>query len=55
LKGDQSVVHNATKATAQMWIEEPLETDPKKPGSKFNKLFDTHPPLDDRIKRLQEM
>jgi heat shock protein HtpX len=55
LKGDQSVVHYATKATAQMWIEEPLETDPKKPGSKFNKLFDTHPPLDDRIKRLQEM
>jgi heat shock protein HtpX len=55
LKGDQAVVHYATKATAQMWIEEPLETDPKKPGSKFNKLFATHPPLDDRIKRLQEM
>jgi heat shock protein HtpX len=55
LKGDQSVVHFATKATAQMWIEEPLETDPKKAGAKFNKLFDTHPPLDDRIKRLQEM
>jgi heat shock protein HtpX len=55
LKGDQAVVHYATKATAQMWIEEPLETDPKKPGAKFNKLFATHPPLDDRIKRLQEM
>jgi heat shock protein HtpX len=55
LKGDQAVVHYATKATAQMWIEQPLETDKKKPGSKFNSLFDTHPPLDDRIKRLQEM
>jgi heat shock protein HtpX len=55
LRDDQAVVHYATKATAQMWIEQPLETDRKKPGSKFNNLFDTHPPLDDRIKRLQEM
>ena len=55
LRDDHAVVHNATKATAQMWIEQPLETDKEKPGSKFNNLFDTHPPLEDRIKRLQEM
>jgi heat shock protein HtpX len=55
LRDDHAVVHHATKATAQMWIEQPLETDKKKPGSKFNNLFDTHPPLEDRIKRLQEM
>ena len=55
LRDDHAVVHNATKATAQMWIEQPLETDKKKPGSKFNNLFDTHPPLEDRIARLQEM
>jgi heat shock protein HtpX len=55
LRDDQAVVHHATKATAQMWIEQPLETDKDKPGSKFNNLFDTHPPLEDRIKRLQEM
>ena len=55
LRDDHAVVHHATKATAQMWIEQPLETDEKKPGSKFNKLFDTHPPLEDRIQRLQEM
>src|SRR5690242_8738703 len=55
LRDDQAVVHYATKATAQMWIEQPLETDKKKPGSKFNNLFDTHPPLEDRIARLQEM
>ncbi len=55
LRDDHAVVHNATKATAQMWIEQPLETDKKKPGSKFNSLFDTHPPLEDRIARLQEM
>jgi len=55
LRDDHAVVHHATKATAQMWIEQPLETDKKKPGSKFNNLFDTHPPLEDRIQRLQEM
>jgi len=55
LRDDHAVVHHATKATAQMWIEQPLEMDKKKPGSKFNNLFDTHPPLEDRIKRLQEM
>jgi heat shock protein HtpX len=55
LRDDHAVVHHATKATAQMWIEQPLETDKQKPGSKFNNLFDTHPPLEDRIRRLQEM
>jgi heat shock protein HtpX len=55
LRADQAIVHHATKATAQMWIEQPLETEKEKPGSKFNTLFDTHPPLEDRIRRLQEM
>jgi heat shock protein HtpX len=59
LRDDQAVVHYATKATAQMWIEQPLEVadeDQKKDArSRFNHLFDTHPPLEDRIKRLREM
>jgi heat shock protein HtpX len=59
LRDDHAIVHHATKATAQMWIEQPLEgpqEDGKKDArSRFNNLFDTHPPLEDRIKRLQEM
>jgi heat shock protein HtpX len=57
LRDDQAVVHYATKATAQMWIEQPLDTgDGKKDArSRFNHLFDTHPPLEDRIQRLKEM
>ena len=55
LRDDQAVVHYATKATAQMWIEQPLETAPDNASSKINKLFDTHPPLEERIQRLKEM
>ena len=56
LKNDQAVVHYATKATAQMWIEQPLETNKEKRAARrFDHFFDTHPPLEDRIKRLREM
>jgi heat shock protein HtpX len=68
LKGDQSVVHHATRATAQLWIESPLDRGQgggdsedgedgqgKKRGSWLNRAFDTHPPLDERIRILKEM
>ena len=63
LKDDQAVVHHATRATAQMWIESPLdrgkgESDGDGQGSKgswLNRAFDTHPPLDERIRILKEM
>ncbi len=54
LKGDTSVVHSASKATAHLWIEGPLETNEKK-QRKFDHMFATHPPLDDRIARLREL
>src|SRR4051794_10644902 len=49
LRDDQAVVHYATRATAQMWIESPLERDGeveegKKKGTRLNRMFDTHPP-----------
>jgi heat shock protein HtpX len=70
LKDDKAVVHHATRATAQMWIESPLERGPgggsedaqdgedaqgKRRGSWLNRAFDTHPPLDERIRILKEM
>jgi heat shock protein HtpX len=57
LKGDHAVVHNATRATAQLWIESPLDRE-KGEGHKrtwLNRAFDTHPPLDERIRILKEM
>jgi heat shock protein HtpX len=55
LEDDTSVVHTASKATAHLWIEEPLDTDASHPGSRFNKLFATHPPIAERIKALEAM
>jgi heat shock protein HtpX len=66
LKNDKAVVHHATRATAQMWIESPLDRgqggedggedgDGKRKGSWLNRAFDTHPPLDERIRILKEM
>ncbi|MBV8950167.1 MAG: zinc metalloprotease HtpX [Actinobacteria bacterium] len=55
LRDDQAVVHHATRATAQMWIEQPLDREEGKKGSWLNRAFDTHPPLEDRIKALKEM
>jgi heat shock protein HtpX len=56
LQDDQAVVHHATRATAQMWIEQPLDRDQEKKGTKgswLNRAFDTHPPLDERIAALK--
>lgn len=58
LRDDQAVVHNATRATAQMWIESPLDRDQQgegKKGSWLNRAFDTHPPLEERIAALKAM
>jgi heat shock protein HtpX len=55
LEGDKAVVHHATRATAQLWIESPLDRTEGKKGSWLNRAFDTHPPLDERIKILEAM
>jgi heat shock protein HtpX len=55
LQSDQTVIHSASKATAHLWIEEPLETEKKSPSTRFNNLFATHPPLEDRIAALEAM
>lgn len=55
LQTDTAVVHHATRATAQLWIESPLDREEGKKGSWLNRAFDTHPPLDERIKLLEAM
>ena len=55
LQTDKAVVHHTTRATAQLWIESPLDRTEGKKGARLNRLFDTHPPLEERIKILESM
>jgi heat shock protein HtpX len=56
LQADSTVTHSASMATAHMWIEQPLSgvNDTGRLGF-FHKLFNTHPPLADRIALLREI
>jgi heat shock protein HtpX len=56
LKADTTTTHSASMATAHMWIEQPLSgvRDQGRLGW-FHKMFDTHPPLDERIALLKEI
>jgi heat shock protein HtpX len=55
LETDKAVVRHTTRATAQLWIESPLDREEGKKGAWLNRLFDTHPPLEERIKILESM
>ncbi len=56
LREDTTVVHSSSRATAHLWIESPLARDPSEGRlSRINRLFNTHPPLDERIAALKEL
>ena len=56
LRDDTTVTHSATTATAHLWIEQPMSgvADDGKLGRLHN-MFDTHPPLEERIALLREL
>jgi heat shock protein HtpX len=56
LREDTTVTHSATTATAHLWIEQPMSGvgDEGKFGW-LNRMFDTHPPLEERIALLREL
>ena len=56
LKEDTTVTHSASMATAHLWIEQPMSGvgDNGKLGG-IHKMFNTHPPLDERIALLREL
>ena len=51
IASDPHAMAGANKATAHLFIANPL----KDHGGSMNSLFDTHPPLEDRIEKLREM
>jgi len=56
LRDDQTVVASGSRATAHLWIEAPLARTPDEGRlARFNRMFDTHPPLEERIAALREL
>jgi heat shock protein HtpX len=57
LLADQAVVSSGSRATAHLWIEEPVEryADNGRRSSRWGRMFDTHPPLEERITLLREL
>jgi heat shock protein HtpX len=56
LREDTTVTHSASTATAHLWIEQPMSgvgDHGKLRG--VHRMFDTHPPLEDRIALLKEL
>ncbi|WP_307781143.1 M48 family metallopeptidase [Rhabdothermincola sediminis] len=57
LRDDHTVVRENNRATAHLWIEEPM---PQYEGEnrrkhRWSHLFDTHPPIEERIAALREL
>jgi heat shock protein HtpX len=55
LESDHTDTQHASKATAHLWIEEPLDKESNRGQMKLNRLFDTHPPIQERIHALEQM
>jgi heat shock protein HtpX len=56
LRDDKTVVHSGSRATAHLWIESPVARDESEGKLAWlGRLFDTHPPLDERIAALREL
>ncbi|TMF67670.1 MAG: zinc metalloprotease HtpX, partial [Chloroflexi bacterium] len=51
IAADTEVLEAANKATASLYIANPLKDAP----AFFDHLFDTHPPIEERIRRLEAM
>ena len=56
LRDDRTVVHSGSRATAHLWIESPVpRAESEGKLAWLGRLFDTHPPLDERIQALREL
>lgn len=55
ISADQEPLEAANKATAHMYIVSPLKADENGKTGWLASMFNTHPPIADRIKKLREM
>jgi len=55
LEADHTVLHHVSRATAHLWIVTPLNLKGEGKHAKVNNMFDTHPPLAERIAILRKL
>jgi heat shock protein HtpX len=55
LDADSTVVRETSHATSHLWIESPDERSLGNRGARVNRMFNTHPPLRERIDLLRHM
>jgi heat shock protein HtpX len=56
LAADTTVVRSGSRATAHLWIEDPMAKSPEEGNwSRLNRMFNTHPPIEERIAALREL
>jgi heat shock protein HtpX len=55
LDADSTVVQHVSHATSHLWIESPDDRENDKSSAKLNEMFNTHPPLRERINILRAM
>jgi heat shock protein HtpX len=55
LDADSTVVRETSHATSHLWIESPDERELGNRGARVNRMFNTHPPLSERINLLRQM
>ena len=54
LQGAPTAMHSANNATGHLWLNQPSRLEGERTTT-MERLFSTHPPLEERIKRLEEM
>lgn len=55
ISGDTEPLEAANKATAHLYITNPLKDHEGTKRGQFASLFDTHPPIEDRVRALRDM
>lgn len=55
LDADVTVIRRTSHATSHLWIEAPDDHERHHKGRRFNDMFNTHPPLRERIDALRQM
>jgi heat shock protein HtpX len=55
ISGHAQPMRRASHATAHLFISDPYSTGPRSLSQKIGGLFQTHPPMAERVKRLREM